>query len=84
MSATPVSGSGRAGMGAGMEQVSSWSRDIRLVSGVILLVFATTHFLNHALGIFGVAVMEEARTWRGRVMKGMIIAAAAMVVAVVM
>lgn len=64
MSATPVSGSGRAGMGAGMEQVSSWSRDIRLVSGVILLVFATTHFLNHALGIFGVAVMEEAQAWR--------------------
>ncbi|TAJ29732.1 adenylate/guanylate cyclase domain-containing protein [Bosea sp. (in: a-proteobacteria)] len=53
-----------AGMGAGMEQVSSWSRDIRFVSGLVLLFFATTHFLNHALGIFGVGVMEQAQSWR--------------------
>lgn len=47
-----------------MEQASSWSRDIRLVSGLILLLFATTHFLNHAAGIAGLAVMEEVQNWR--------------------
>lgn len=52
------------GMGAGMEQVSSLSRDIRFASGLILLFFATTHFLNHALGIAGVAAMEQAQEWR--------------------
>ncbi|MFJ5369922.1 adenylate/guanylate cyclase domain-containing protein, partial [Bosea sp. CER48] len=44
--------------------VSSWSRDIRLVSGLILLAFATTHFLNHAVGIFGVEAMERVQDWR--------------------
>ncbi|KQK31501.1 hypothetical protein ARD30_03620 [Bosea thiooxidans] len=47
-----------------MDQVSSWSRDIRLVSGLILLTFATTHFLNHALGIFGLETMEAVQNWR--------------------
>jgi adenylate cyclase len=50
--------------GMGMEQVSSWSRDIRFASGMILLFFATTHFLNHAAGIAGVAAMEHAQEWR--------------------
>jgi adenylate cyclase len=50
--------------GMGMEQVSSWSRDIRFASGMILLFFATTHFLNHAVGIAGVAAMEEVQEWR--------------------
>lgn len=50
--------------GMGMEQVSSWSRDIRFASGMILLFFATTHFLNHAAGIAGVAAMEEVQEWR--------------------
>ncbi|CAH1668575.1 Adenylate cyclase [Hyphomicrobiales bacterium] len=47
-----------------MDQVSSWSRDIRLVSGLILLTFATTHFLNHAIGIFGLEAMERVQDWR--------------------
>lgn len=50
--------------GMGMDQVSSWSRDIRFASGMILLFFATTHFLNHAAGIAGVAAMEHAQEWR--------------------
>ncbi|CAN5307341.1 adenylate/guanylate cyclase domain-containing protein [soil metagenome] len=54
----------RTGMGAGMEQVSSWSRDIRFASGMILLFFATTHFPNHAAGIAGVEAMEQAQEWR--------------------
>jgi len=48
----------------GMEQVSSWSRDIRFASGIVLLFFATTHFLNHAMGIAGVEAMEQAQEWR--------------------
>ncbi len=52
------------GFGAGIEQASSWSRDIRLGSGLVLLVFATTHFLNHAAGIAGLAAMEAVQHWR--------------------
>ncbi len=51
-------------MGAGMQHVSSWSRDIRLASGLVLLAFATSHFLNHAVGIFGVQAMEAVQNWR--------------------
>jgi adenylate cyclase len=47
-----------------MDQVSSWSRDIRFASGMVLLVFATTHFLNHAVGIAGVEAMSAVQGWR--------------------
>ena len=33
-------------------------RTLRLVSGLVLLSFVFTHFLNHSVGIFGVAAME--------------------------
>lgn len=61
---TNRTGTARTGMGASMDHVSSWSRDIRLVSGLILLVFVTTHFLNHAIGIFGLDAMERVQDWR--------------------
>ncbi|WP_439496289.1 adenylate/guanylate cyclase domain-containing protein [Bosea sp. (in: a-proteobacteria)] len=66
MSSPPAIGDKRRtpGFDTGMNQVSSWSRDIRLVSGMILLVFATTHFLNHAVGIAGVVAMERVQEWR--------------------
>lgn len=51
-------------MSSGFDQMSSWSRDIRFASGCVLMVFATMHFLNHALGIFGIGVMEAAQDWR--------------------
>lgn len=51
-------------MSSGFDQMSSWSRDIRFASGCVLMVFATMHFLNHALGIFGIGVMEAAQEWR--------------------
>lgn len=54
----------RQGAMSGVDQMSSWSRDIRFVSGMILLFFAATHFLNHALGIAGVEAMQEAQSWR--------------------
>ena len=36
----------------------------RLTSGLILFTFALTHFLNHALGLYGVEAMQEADKWR--------------------
>ncbi|CAN7557995.1 adenylate/guanylate cyclase domain-containing protein [Bosea sp. LjRoot9] len=66
MSLPQTVGSNRqgAGFGAGMDQVSSWSRDIRFASGMVLLAFATTHFLNHAAGIAGLEAMEAVQNWR--------------------
>jgi adenylate cyclase len=37
---------------------------LRLLSGVVLLAFAGTHFLNHALGLIGLEVMHKAQVWR--------------------
>jgi len=39
-------------------------RSARLWSGIVLLVFALTHFLNHSIGVFGVAAMTVAQEWR--------------------
>ena len=64
MNRPQAAGTHRSGMSAGMDQISSWSRDIRLISGLILLAFATTHFLNHAVGILGVEAMEKVQDWR--------------------
>ena len=37
---------------------------LRLISGLILFAFATTHFLNHAIGLISVDLMQEVREWR--------------------
>ncbi len=37
---------------------------LQLLSGMVLLAFAGTHFLNHALGLFGLEVMHQAQAWR--------------------
>lgn len=37
---------------------------LRLASGLVLFVFAASHFTNHALGIWSVAAMEAAQHWR--------------------
>jgi adenylate cyclase len=45
-----------------------WRGDIlqkfRLVSGLVLFAFATTHFLNHALGLASVELMQSVQQWR--------------------
>jgi adenylate cyclase len=66
MSLSQTAGPGRhgPGIGSGMEQMSSWSRDIRFVSGMVLLLFAATHFINHAIGIAGLQAMEDVQSWR--------------------
>ncbi len=37
---------------------------LRLASGLVLFAFALTHFLNHALGIWSVGLMEVVQDWR--------------------
>jgi adenylate cyclase len=45
-----------------------WRGDVlqrlRLVSGLILFAFATTHFLNHALGLVSLDWMQAVQQWR--------------------
>ena len=43
---------------------SAWTRDARLISGCILMTFAASHFINTALGVFGVETMETVQNWR--------------------
>ena len=37
---------------------------LRITSGLILFAFALTHFLNHALGLWSLDVMEVVQSWR--------------------
>ena len=38
-------------------------RRMRLVSGLVLLTYVTTHFINHALGLISLDAMETGRAW---------------------
>src|SRR5439155_20867130 len=38
-------------------------RCIRLVSGLVLLTYLATHFINHAPGLISLEAMEAGRTW---------------------
>lgn len=49
---------------AEMSGLSGWERSARLWSGLILFTFVLMHFLNHALGIFGIATLEYVQLWR--------------------
>jgi adenylate cyclase len=37
---------------------------IRLISGLVLMAFATTHFLNHAVGLISLEAMLQVQAWR--------------------
>jgi adenylate cyclase len=37
---------------------------LRLVSGLILFAFAGTHFINHALGLISIDMMQVVQQWR--------------------
>jgi adenylate cyclase len=50
--------------------LKSIERSARLWSGLVLMLFVTSHFLNHALGVFGVAAMGQAQEWRIAVWRG--------------
>lgn len=49
---------------AELSGMSGWERSARLWSGLILFLFVLMHFLNHALGIFGITTMEYFQEWR--------------------
>ena len=40
---------------------AAWRQRLRLASGLVLMAFAVTHLLNHALGIHSLAAMEAGR-----------------------
>ncbi len=40
-----------------------WIRRIRLVSGLVLLVYVLSHLLNHAAGLWSLEAMEAGRGW---------------------
>ncbi|MDX5594755.1 adenylate/guanylate cyclase domain-containing protein [Pseudovibrio sp. SPO723] len=42
----------------------SLNQRLRLVSGLVLFVFALTHFINHALGNISLAAMMQFQDWR--------------------
>ena len=37
---------------------------LRIATGLILFTFATTHFLNHAVGLVDLGTMHEVQAWR--------------------
>jgi adenylate cyclase len=39
-------------------------RAARLASGIVLMLFVTSHLLNHAVGIFGIEAMGVVQHWR--------------------
>src|SRR2546422_3269808 len=41
----------------------SWLRRARLWSGIVLVVYLTTHLANHALGLVSFAALEAGRGW---------------------
>jgi adenylate cyclase len=44
---------------------------LRLASGLVLLAFAGSHFLNHALGLAGLEAMHLAQDWRTAVTRSL-------------
>src|SRR5919201_1719382 len=39
------------------------ARRLRVTSGVVLMTYLTTHFLNHMLGLLSLELMEAGRYW---------------------
>ncbi|TMJ71672.1 MAG: adenylate/guanylate cyclase domain-containing protein [Alphaproteobacteria bacterium] len=55
---------------------------LRIATGLILFTFATTHFLNHAVGLVDLGTMHEVQAWRQvvtRSLPGTIVLALALV-----
>ena len=65
----------------------SLAQRIHLAAGLVLFSFVATHFLNHALGVFGLEVMQEVQSWRQTVTRslvGSLVLGAALAVHIVM
>ncbi|HEY7687192.1 MAG TPA: adenylate/guanylate cyclase domain-containing protein [Dongiaceae bacterium] len=50
-----------------MQPVSAahWVNRVRLATGLVLFTYATTHFLNHSLGLISLDAMDAGRDWFG-------------------
>lgn len=62
------------------------TRNLSLISGLVLFTFAATHFLNHAVGLFNLEAMDQVQQWRLAVTRssaGMIVLAAALLVHII-
>jgi len=64
MSETITTRPGRGNAAPKRNRGTFGEREIRLWSGIILMLFVTTHLINHALGIFGVDAMQWLQNWR--------------------
>jgi adenylate cyclase len=65
----------------------SLAQRLRIASGLVLFIFATTHLLNHALGLVGLEAMEAMQTWRQvvtRSIPGTVVLAAALLTHIVL
>jgi adenylate cyclase len=63
------------------------TRNLRLISGLVLFAFTATHFLNHAVGLFSLEAMDEVQEWRLLVTRswpGMLVLGAALITHVVL
>ena len=47
------------------------AQHLRLISGIILFLFAATHFLNHAAGLISLELMHEVQQWRWTVTRSL-------------
>jgi adenylate cyclase len=41
----------------------AWVRRVRLVAGLVLFTYVTTHLLNHALGLISLTTTEAGQVW---------------------
>jgi adenylate cyclase len=71
MTSPAATASKPADSGGAWRGKGSIEHSLRIWSGVVLMVFATSHFLNHALGIFGIDVMAAAQSWRTWIWRSM-------------
>src|SRR6201999_3710681 len=65
-----------------LPRTGAWIDTLRLASGLTLFLFALTHFLNHALGLWSLEVMSAVQPYRGMITKswvGTIVLALALV-----
>jgi hypothetical protein len=53
-----------------MMRASTVVHRLRLATGLVLFAYLVTHFLNHALGLVSLAVMEAGRLWFARLWDG--------------
>jgi adenylate cyclase len=62
------------------------TRNLSLISGLVLFAFAATHFLNHAVGLFDLELMDQVQGWRLAVTRswaGIVVLAAALVLHII-